>query len=345
MKARKQAGDCLLLGVLSICSSLYSYSQGTLSLVGAGSNVPSPLYADWTEEYKKRNPTVEVRYLSTGTMQSIRDISSGIGDFGAGEVPMTDEQLHSARTPIVHIPTVLVAIVPIYNSPGVKSGLRFSGEVLAQIFLGRIKRWDDPRIAKLNPETQLPHLDIVVVHRTEGKGSNYILTDFLSKVSPEWRRQIGKTPSPAWPVGMSAQRGEDMMEKVRKTEGAIGYVELGFTEKDNSVSTGMVQNAAGRFVKASSESILAAYQAMEKSVPADFRVSLANAPGKDAYPMSSFTWLYVPVKGATPERSAALADYLNWVLTTGQQTAQMHGYTPLPASLVPKVQAKLRLLR
>jgi phosphate transport system substrate-binding protein len=332
------------LVLLMIWFSLPAGSQNTIALVGSGSNLPTPLYTHWTEEFNKLSPRVQVRYMSTGTVKGIEDISRGVGDFAAGEVPMSDEQLKAASNPILQIPTVLVAIVPIYHVPGVKSGLRFSGPVLAEIFLGDIKNWDDPRIKKINADQALPHLDIAVVHRTEGKGSNYILTDFLSKTSQQWHSQIGKTPSPAWPLGTAANRGEDMMEKVKSTPGAIGYIELGFTENDKSVGVGLVQNSAGNFVSATETSIAAAFRALEKSIPGDFRASLANAPGKDAYPIISFTWLYVPERPAEPERSKALADYLEWALTTGQQSAERHGYTPLPTSLAPKVLAKARAL-
>ena len=333
------------LVLLMICFSLPADCQNVIALVGSGSNIPTPLYSHWIDEYNKLSPTVQVRYLSTGAMKGIEDISRGVGDFAAGEVPMSNEQLNAANTPILQIPTVLVAIVPIYHVPGVKGSLRFSGSVLAEIFLGNIKTWDDPRIKEINAGQLLPHLDIAVVHRTEGKGSNYILTDFLSKTSQKWRSQIGKTPSPAWPVGESANRGEDMMEKVKSTPGAMGYIELGFTLTDNSVGVGLVQNAAGRFISANQASIAAAYRSLEKSIPADLRVSLTNAPGNDAYPIVSFTWLFVPKRSNDPERSKALANYLEWVLTTGQQSAEKHGYTPLPASLAPKVLAKVRSLR
>ena len=334
----------LALVLLMIWFSFPVRSQSAIVLVGSGSNLPTPLYTHWTEEFNKLNPKVQVRYMSTGTVKGIEDISRGVGDFAAGEVPMSDEQLKAASNPILQIPTVLVAIVPIYHVPGVKSGLRFSASVLAEIFLGDIKNWDDPRIKKINADQALPHLDIAVVHRTEGKGSNYILTDFLSKTSPKWHSKIGKTPSPAWPVGASANRGEDMMDKVKSTPGAIGYIELGFTEKDNTVAVGLVENSEGGFISANEASIDAAYRSLEKSIPADFRASLANAPGKDAYPIISFTWLYVPERSAEPERSKALSDYIEWALTTGQQSAERHGYTPLPASLAPKVLAKARAL-
>ena len=258
---------------------------------------------------------------------------------------MSDEQLKSAKNPIMHIPTVLVAIVPIYHVPGIRGNLRFSGPVLSEIFLGTIKNWNDPQLKELNPGQILPNLEIAVVHRTEGKGSNYIFSDYLSKTSAKWRSQIGKTPSPAWPVGISANRGEDMLEKVKSTSGAIGYIEMGFTTNDSSIGVGYVQNASGKFIGATQASIAAAYHSAEKSIPADFRVSLTNISGNDTYPIVSFTWLYVPEKSADPERSRALANFLEWVLSMGEQSAEQHGYTPLPASLAPKVLAKVHSIR
>lgn len=335
---------CLGLVLPMVFCSLPAYCQNAIAVVGSGSNLPTPLYTHWTEEYNKLSPKVQVRYLSTGTMKGIDDISRGVGDFAAGEVPMTEEQMNGTRAHILQIPTVLVAIVPIYHVPGVKGNLRFSGPVLAEIFLGSIKNWDDPKIKELNPGQALPHLDIAVVHRTEGKGSNYIFTDFLAKTSAKWRGGIGKTPSPAWPVGASASRGEDMMEKVKNTPGAVGYVELGFTLTDHSVGVGLVENAAGKFIDATRATIAAAYRSSEKSIPADFRASLTNASGADSYPIISFTWMYVPETANDPERTKALANYLEWALTTGQQSAENHGYTALPSSLAPRVLAKVRSL-
>ena len=335
----------LVLLLLLICSAFTANSQNIIAIVGSGSNLPTPLYTHWVEEYNKISPGVQVRYLSTGTVKGIEDISRGVGDFAAGEVPMSDEQLKTAKVPILHIPTVLVAIVPIYHVPGVKGNLRFSGPVLAEIFLGTMKHWDDPQLKELNPGQALPHLEIAVVHRTDGKGSNYIFSDYLSKTSSKWRSQIGKTPSPAWPVGVSANRGEDMMEKVKTTSGSIGYIEMGFTISDNSVGVGHVQNGSGKFVAATQASIAAAYHAAEKSIPADFRVSLTNGQGNETYPIVSFTWLYVPERSADQERSRALANFLEWALSMGQQSAEQHGYTPLPASLSPKVLAKIHSLR
>jgi phosphate transport system substrate-binding protein len=334
----------LLVLMSALFCSLRANCQSAIAVVGSGSNLPTPLYSHWTEEYNKLSPRVQVRYLSTGTMKGIEDISRGVGDFAAGEVPMSDEQLSGAHNHILQVPTVLVAIVPIYHVPGVKGNLRFSGALLADIFLGEIKHWDDPKIKELNPSQSLPHLEISIVHRTEGKGSNYIFTDFLSKTSPKWRSQIGKTPSPAWPLGASTSRGEDMVEKVKSTPGAIGYVELGFTEQDHSFGVGLVENAAGKFVGATQGTIAAAYRGAEKSIPADFRASLTNAPGAESYPIISFTWLYLPASSNDPERTKALASFVEWALTTGQQSAEKHGYTPLPSSLPPKVLAKVHTL-
>jgi len=328
-----------------ICFTVAAYSQNIIALVGSGSNLPTPLYSHWVEEYNKLSPGVQVRYLSTGTVKGMEDISRGVGDFAAGEVPMSDEQLKSGKNPIMHIPTVLVAIVPIYHVPGIRGNLRFSGPVLSEIFLGTIKNWDDPQLKELNPGQVLPNLEIAIVHRTEGKGSNYIFSDYLSKASAKWRSQIGKTPSPAWPVGIGANRGEDMLEKVKATSGAIGYIEMGFTVNDSSIGVGHVQNSSGKFIGATQASIAAAYHSAEKSIPPDFRASLTNISGNDTYPIVSFTWLYVPEKSADPERSRALANFLEWALTMGEQSAEQHGYTPLPASLAPKVLAKVRSIR
>jgi phosphate transport system substrate-binding protein len=314
-------------------------AQEVISLVGSGSNLPSPLYQVWVQNYNKRNSKIQVHYQGLGTGESIALITAGSGDFGGGEVPISDAQLRAAKVKIVHVPTVLAGIVPVYNVPGVDRQLRFSGEVMARILLGTTKSWDDPAIVRLNPGAKLPHLAITVVHRNEGKGSNYILSDFLSKTSPEWRARIGKTPSPKWPVGETAERGQDMVGKVKSIAGAFGYVELGFVLNDAAVHAGSVQNASGEFVSASPESITAACLAMEKTMPADLRVSLANAPGKSSYPIASFTWLYVPVSGLKAERASALADFLRWALSDGQGIAREHGYAPLPPSILSKSSA------
>lgn len=337
----RKALTCVVLAFFVFGLTVIGNSQSVIALVGSGSNLPTPLYTQWIEEYNKVNPGIQVRYLSTGTVKGIEDITRGVGDFAAGEVPLSDEQMKAPEHSVTQVPTVIVAIVPIYHVPGVQSGLRFSGPVLADIFLGTIKSWNDPKLKELNPGHALPQLDISVVHRTEGKGSNYIFTDFLSKGSAKWRNDIGKTPSPTWPVGVSVSRGEDMIEKVKSTSGAIGYVELGFALNESAVGIGQVQNASGKFVSATPESIAAAYRSAEKSIPADFRASLTNAQGSEAYPIISFTWLYVPTRSGNPERTHALVNFIEWALTTGQQSAERHGYTPLPSSLVARVLAKV----
>lgn len=335
MRSRKvlRAVLCVVLAACSLSPLVpRTVAQTRIAIVGSGSNVPINLYTAWTEEFNKKNPGINVRYLSMSTVEGIRQITEGSGDFAAGEVPLTDEQMHGSKVTVGHIPTVLVAIVPIYKLPG-NPVLHFSGELMAEIFLGSIKTWNDARIQKLNPGVALSDQPIKVVHRTAGKGSNYILTDFLSKTSPEWRSRVGKTPSPNWPVGEDANRGEDMVEKVSANSGAIGYVELNFARRAD-IGYGDVRNAVGNFIRADRESIAAACNATANSVPADFRASLANAPGKDSYPLSSFTWIYAPLTGLAAERAQALKQFLNWSLGDGQNIARSLGYATLPPDFV-----------
>lgn len=310
-----------------------------ISLAGSGSNVPSPLYAAWTGQYEKLHQNVRVTYLQLGTSESIKEIGQGVGDFGGGEIPLNDSQMQKGKHPLVQFPTVLVAIVPIYKLPG-EHELRFSGELLADIFLGNIKNWKDARIAKLNPGVELPDLPIAVVHRSSGKGSNYILTDFLSKTSAEWKSRIGKSASPSWPLGIETNRSEDMVTKVSTTPGAIGYVELNYAKRKD-IGYGSVQNAAGRFVRATPASIAAACAANEKNVQADFALSLTNAEGKESYPLVSFTRIYVATSGMDPARRQALKEFWNWALTDGQETASSLGYTVLPAGIATKARETL----
>lgn len=339
MRCPKAALASLCLTVLVFLSWLVTplLAQTRVSIVGSGSNVPNHLYSAWIDEFNRKNPNLQVRYLPLGTSESMKQVSEGSGDFGGGEVPLTREQMHRGKLTLVQIPTVLVGIVPIYNLPGSRE-LNFSGELLANIFLGNIKSWKDPRIVKVNPGTTLPDLPISIVHRTPGKGSNYIFSDFLSKTSPEFRSKIGKSPSPKWPLGADANRGEDMVEKVAATPGSIGYVEVDFARRSD-IGYGRVQNAAGRFIKASAASIAAACAALQKSIPADFGISMAYGPGKDAYPVSSFTWLYLPVSSLPPDRSHALRLFLDWTLQDGQLMARNMGYATLAPGLVSRAQA------
>jgi phosphate transport system substrate-binding protein len=318
-------------------------AQDVVSLVGSGSNLAGPLYTEWTVEFGKLHPGVQVRYLPLGTAQSIKEIREGSGDFGGGEIPLGDAQKHGGKYTLTQFPTVLVALAPIYKLPG-KPDLRFSGEVLAGIYLGNIKNWKDPQIAKLNPGVTLPDLAITVVHLTGVKGSNYILSDFLSKTSTEWKSKIGKSSSPSWPVGIEQNRSEGMVTKVSSTLGAIGYVEMTYTRRKD-IGYGSVQNTAGQFVKPSGAGILAACTAAEKSMPDDLGASLANAPGKESYPLVSFTWIYVPASGLAPARSQALKDFWAWALGDGQQIASGLGYTVLPSGIASKSQQALRSIQ
>lgn len=339
MNLNRASAVCCAVLAITISFTPAAHAQSAISIVGSGSNVPSPLYSVWIDEYNKKDPKLQVRYLPLGTSESIKQISAGSGDFGGGEIILSHEQMQSGKISLIQIPTVLVGIVPIYNLPGTPE-LNFSGEVLAHIFMGTLTNWKDPRIAKLNPTVKLPDMQIAVVHRTPGKGSNYILTDFLSKSSPEFRSQIGKSPSPNWPVGLDANRGEDMVAKVAAIPGAIGYVELNFARRAD-IGYGAVQNSAGQFVKATPASIIAACKALQASMPEDFRISLTDAPGKEAYPISSFTWIYVPTSGVSAERAAALKQFLGWALQDGQIIARGLGYAPLPGAVQSKAQLAL----
>ncbi len=330
---------------LLIIFSLHSapvLAQSAIVLVGSGSSVPAPIYNRWTQEYGKRNRNIQMRYLPVGTSEGIKQISHGAGDFSAGEAQLTDKDRKEGG--LIELPVVLIGIVPIYNLPDVHQELRLSGEALAAIFLGDVKTWNAPAIAKLNPEIALPSLAIQVVNRPAGKGSNYVFTDFLSKVSSKFRAQVGVTPSPKWPVGEPAERSSDMAERVKSNPGSIGFVEFQYAVKGN-VAQALVQNAAGRFVKASSESIDAACKATEAPRWNNFSASLADAPGADSFPISSFTWIYLRTQSSDSARKAALIDLLNWIYTDGQQYAVQEGYAELPALLLSTVRKKVNDLR
>jgi phosphate transport system substrate-binding protein len=339
----KRLISVFLLPIVMTGLCVFVHAQGGVSIVGSGSNVPTPLYSVWTDEFNKKDSKAQVRYLSMSTLEGIRQISAGSGDFAAGEIPLTHEQLENGKVSLMQIPTVLVGIVPIYNLPG-NPEVNFSGEVLAHIFMGTITNWKDPRIAKLNPKLKLPDLQIAVVHRAPGKGSNYIFTDFLSKNSSEFRSQIGKNASPNWPVGMDANRGEDMIAKVASIPGAVGYVELNFAKRSD-IGYGAVQNPAGAFVKATPASISAACKSLAGTISSDFRMSLVNAPAQDAYPITSFTWIYLPTSSTSAERSAVLKEFLEWSLRDGQTIARGLGYAVLPPAIQSKAQAALNSIQ
>ena len=312
--------------------------QETLVLVQTGSSMPEPLYKSWIDAYHKETPSTEIRYMPVGSAESARNILAGSGDLGGGDAPIPEAQLRTANKSVLELPAVLIGIVAIYELPGVKY-LKLTGPVLANIFLGKIRTWNDPALTRLNPEATLPGLPIHVFHRTDGKGSNYILSDYLCKVSPEFLAVVGRGESPKWPVGQSFQRSQELVNQLHSTPGAIGYTELNLAV-GSSVHMASIKNPAGEFVKPSSQAIEAAASSASDKTSENFRVSLTNAPGKDSYPISSFTWLYVPAAAADPQRGRAVASYLKWVYTSGQRIAQDQGYATLPADVLSKVAAK-----
>ncbi len=311
-------------------------------MVGSGSSISARLYATWTHAFSSQNPAIQVHYLPVGTSEGIQQISLGVSDFGGGELPLGDQPVHSSRVALVAIPTALIAVVPIYNLRG-NPDLNFSGNVLADIYLGNIRNWRDSRIAKLNPSIDLPDQPITVVHRAQGKGSNYIFTDFLSKTNVQFRTRVGTSPSPHWPLGMEAPTEHDMVKKLAATPGAIGYVELGLA-RSSGVAYGRVQNASGQFVAATSASTEAACIAMDQTLHGVLDQSITNAPGLNSYPIASFTWIYTPAESASPARRNALKQFLNWSLQEGQHTVADMGYTPLPERVAAKALARVNSL-
>jgi phosphate transport system substrate-binding protein len=311
-------------------------------LNGAGATFPYPIYSKWFNQYHQEHPEIEINYQSIGSGGGIRQVTAGTVDFGASDGPMSDQQLADAKKKIIHLPTVLGAVVPAYNIPGFKGELKFTPEVIAGIYLGKITTWNDPAIARANPGVSLPGQSIIVVHRSDGSGTTYIFTDYLSKVSNEWRDSVGKNTSVKWPTGLGAKGNEGVAGMVRQMDGAFGYVELIYAVQNN-ISFGSVKNAAGVFVKASLDSTTAAAASM-KSMPADFRVSITNAPGKDAYPIASFTWLLVPADWKDKTKEKVIVDFLSWMLEQGQTMTADLNYAPLPDSVKQKEREAIKTI-
>ena len=321
------------LATVALLISAWSVAQAQ-KLTGAGATFPYPIYSKWFSEYSAAHPGVEINYASIGSGGGIRQVTSGTVDFGASDMPMTDDMLAASKVKLVHIPTVLGADVPAFNVPGVDN-LQFSGEVLADIYLGKITNWNDARIAKDNPGAKLPDQKIIVVHRSDGSGTSFIFTDFLSKVSKEWAAGPGKGTSPSWPVGVGGKGNEGVSGLVRQLPGAIGYIELIYA-LENHINFGAVKNPAGNYVKASIDGVTEA-AASVKQMPADFRVSITNAPGANAYPISSFTYLLIPEKTTDPAKAKVLKDLLSWIVKSGESEASSLSYAPLPQNVAEKV--------
>ncbi|HUC27973.1 MAG TPA: phosphate ABC transporter substrate-binding protein PstS [Candidatus Acidoferrum sp.] len=333
--------------LLLVCVLLPLAVFGQTTLNGAGATFPYPIYSKWFSEYHKNHSEVQINYQSIGSGGGIRQVTEGTVEFGASDMPMTDDQLKEAqnklKTKILNIPTVLGADVPAYNVPGVSGEVKFTPDVLAGIFLGRITNWNDKAISATNPDLKFPNQEIIVVHRSDGSGTTFIWTDYLSKVSADWKAQVGSGTSVKWPKGLGGKGNEGVAGSIRQLPGSIGYVELIYAVQ-NKIPFGSVKNLAGAFVRASLESVTAAAASAPK-MPADFRVSITNAPGKDAYPISSFTWLLIPSQSKDPAKGKILADFLNWMITDGQGMTSALSYAPLPENVAAKVKETIKQVK
>jgi phosphate transport system substrate-binding protein len=327
--------------LLAVLVAVPAWAQ---NINAAGATFPYPIYSKWFDEYHKLHPTVQINYQSIGSGGGIRQLLDKTVDFGASDGPMTDDQLKQAGFKILHFPTVLGGAVPTYNIPGVTADLKFTPEALAGIFLGKVTKWNDPAIAGANAGVKLPAEDIVLVHRSDGSGTTYIWTDYLSKVSDEWRTKVGKDTSVNWPVGLGGKGNEGVAGLIKQTPYSIGYVELIYAVQNN-IPYGSVKNAAGEFVKPSLVSVSAAAAGAATSMPDDFRVSITNAPGKAAYPISSFTWLLIPAQIQDAAKKAAIKDFLDWMMTSGQQLCEGLAYAKLPKEVIAKEQKAVAMIQ
>jgi len=340
--SRMAAVACTLaLGAGLATQSLRAQS---LQINGAGATFPNPIYSKWFDEYNKKNPNVRINYQPIGSGGGIRQVTAQTVFFGATDGPMTEEQILAAPGKILHVPTVLGADVPIYNLPGVSGEIKFTGPVLADIYLGKITKWNDPAIEKLNAGTKLPATDITVVHRSDGSGTTYIFVDYLAKASPEWKKRVGVATSVNWPTGVGGKGNEGVAGLVQQVPGSIGYVELIYALQ-NKIAYGSVQNLAGEFVRATVQSVTAAAAGAAAKMPADFRVSITNAEGKGVYPISSFTWLLLYENPKDKAQSKAMVEFVKWALSDGQKFAPELGYAPLPAEVVKLELAALAKIR
>jgi len=324
--------------VLLCIAVLASCALAQTKLNGAGATFPNPIYTKWFSEYHNLHSDIEINYQSIGSGGGIRQVQAGTVDFGATDGPMTDEQIAQSKVKVLHVPTVLGAVVPAYNIQGVSGDVKFTGDILADIYLGKLTKWNDPRITKINPGMKFPDLNITVVHRSDGSGTSYIFTDYLSKVSADWKNTVGKNTSVKWPVGIGGKGNEGVAGSIRQLPGSIGYIELIYALQ-NKIPFGVVQNSSHNFIKASLESTTAA--AVGVNMPADFRVSITNPPGKDAYPIASFTWLLIPTNPADQNKGKILKDFLFWMLDKGQSMTQALSYAPLPKDVVVKEKAAI----
>ena len=330
----------LLTGVALVAGA----AAGALSITGAGATFPYPIYSKWFSEYHKVHSEVEINYQSLGSGAGIKQVTEGTVDFGASDGPMNNDQIAEFKQKrgcdVLHFPTVLGADVPSYNLPGVTARLDFTPDALAGIFLGKITKWNDPEIQKANPKVKLPARDIVVVHRAESSGTTYVWVDYLSKISSEWKQKVGVGTAVKWPVGLGGKGNEGVTGQIKQTEGSIGYVELVYALQ-NKLSYGRVKNSDGNFVEANLATVTAAAAGAAANMPDDYRVSITNAPGKNAYPISSFTWLLIPSKIQDPSKKQAIVGFLKWMLGPGQKLTEALSYAPLPKQVVAKEEKSL----
>ena len=323
---------------------LVTVGLAKVSINGGGATFPYPIYSKWFSEYNKLHPDVEINYQSQGSGFGIQQIQKQTVFFGATDGPMTPDQLLGAAGKVLHFPTVLGADVPVYNIPGVTAELKFTGAVLANIFLGKITKWNDAEIAKVNPGVTLPNMDVTVAHRSDGSGTTYIWVDYLAKVSPEWKTKVGVATAVNWPVGLGGKGNDGVTSLVKQTPGAIGYVELIYALQ-NKMTYGSVQNANGEFVAAKVDSVTAAAAEAAAKMPADFRVSITNASGKGVYPISSFTWILLYENPKDKAMAKTFVDFMNWMLVDGQKFAPALGYAPLPAQVVALEKEALKKIK
>ena len=326
------------LRVLLCIAVLASCALAQTTINGAGATFPNPIYSKWFSEYHTLHPDIQINYQSVGSGAGIRQVQAGTVDFGASDGPMTDEQIAQSKVKVLHLPTVLGSVVPAYNIPGVSAELKFTPDVLADIFLGKITNWNDGRIAKANPGVNFPNQNVTVVHRSDGSGTTYIWTDYLSKVSKDWEATVGKGTSVKWPIGLGGKGNEGVAGSIRQLPGSIGYIELIYALQ-NKIPFGEVQNSSKNFIKASLASTTAAAAGVK--MPADFRVSITNPSGKDAYPIASFTWLLIPTHPADAKKGQIIKDFLYWMLDKGQTMVEALSYAPLPKDVVEKEKAAI----
>lgn len=324
----------VVVSILAVAAIVVAQPAPVL-LNAAGATFPYPIYSKWFDVYHQAHSDVQINYQSIGSGGGIRQLMAGTVDFGASDLPLTDEQMGQSKVKILHFPTVIGAVVPTYNISGVSGELNFTQKALVGIYLGTITKWNDPEIKGANSGTSLPAADIVVIHRSEGSGTSFIWTDFLSKASGDWKSKVGAGASVNWPVGLGGKGNEGVTGLVKQTPNAIGYIELIYAIQNN-VSYGKVQNSAGKFVKADLSSVTAAAGGAAKDMPADFRVSITNAPGATAYPVSSFTWLLIPAQIQDAAKRDAIKGFLTWMLNDGQSYNEALSYAKLPKPVVEK---------